>query len=144
MRTWRNAERDLKCLHLHATRVNVGWYLIYQTVRRHIPVGRNNDTSSYSTDSHKRNVLTLHHIRNNLDVLRQHTTFIIAKPIAATCFGCTKQPSSSRVNLINMAETCSCYSLCYNKRCVTTRTTYKILRFLQAQRGYHTLRLDLS
>jgi hypothetical protein len=106
--TWRIVTWDLNCLHLHGRRVNVRRYLIYQTVRCHIPAGRNNDTSSYSADSNNRNVVTLHQIRNNLGVL-QHTTFIIANPIAAACFGCTKQPSSSRVNLINGAETCSCY-----------------------------------
>jgi len=32
--------------------------------------------------------------RNSTDVVSRHTTFIVANPIGATCFGCAKQPSS--------------------------------------------------
>jgi len=36
-------------------------------------------------------------IRNNMDIVRRNTTFIIATPRAATCFSYTKQPSSGRM-----------------------------------------------
>jgi len=32
--------------------------------------------------------------RNNRNLVHRYTTFIVANQIAATCFGCTKQPSS--------------------------------------------------
>jgi len=34
---------------------------------------------------------------DNMDIVCRNTTFIIANPRAATCFGCTKQPSSGHM-----------------------------------------------
>ena len=41
----------------------------------------------------KLKVITLDDVRtrNYKDVTSQRTTFIVGKPVAATCFGCTKQ-----------------------------------------------------
>jgi hypothetical protein len=36
--------------------------------------------------------------RNNKNAVGRNTNFIIANPIAATCFDCTKQPSSGPMN----------------------------------------------
>jgi hypothetical protein len=43
----------------------------------------------------KLKVITLDDVlrtRNYKDVTSQHTTIIVGNPVAATCFGCTKQP----------------------------------------------------
>ena len=95
------------------------------------------------------------YISRNKDVPPRHTKFIMAHPIAATCFGCTKQPSSDHMHykilkkyiytsvatyvvlylhfltntawwrLLCAAETCSCYWICYNK--ITVSTDYVLL-----------------
>ena len=82
-------------------------------------------------------------IRSNKDAVRRHTTFIVAHPVAATCFGCIIRPYvSENANrklhravrlsfyiflirtacwwLLDVAETCSCYWICHTKRCRKT------------------------
>jgi len=53
--------------------------------------------------------------RNIIYLVRSYTTFILAKRIAATCFGRIYQIHTASWWLLCAAERCSCFWFCYNK-----------------------------